>query len=67
MRLNSIPTLVGLYLFTLSSALAQTTAPSTPSPAPTTAEGGMANWWWIILIVVLAAIAIWYYMSRKRP
>jgi hypothetical protein len=66
MRLSSIPTLVGLHLFTLSSALAQTTAPGTPSPAPT-AEGGIANWWWVILIVVLAAIAIWYYTSRMRP
>jgi LPXTG-motif cell wall-anchored protein len=62
-------TLVGLtaLLFSASRALAQTT-PTTPSPAPDAATGGIADYWWIIVVVVLVALAIWYFTrGRTRP
>jgi LPXTG-motif cell wall-anchored protein len=62
-------TLVGLtaFVLTASTALAQTT-PTTPSPAPDVATGGIADYWWIIVVVVLVALAIWYFTrGRTRP
>ena len=61
MRFASFATLAGASLFA-SSVLAQTT---TPSPAPGTSTGGIADWWWIILVVVVIAAAVWYFAKGR--
>ncbi len=52
-------------MLTASLAMAQTTDPAAPVPAPAAGGGGVGDWWWLILVVALIAVAIWYFM-RKR-
>jgi hypothetical protein len=61
MRFASFATLAGASLVA-SSVLAQTT---TPSPAPGTSTGGIADWWWIILIVFVIAAVVWYFAKGR--
>ncbi|HEX2134766.1 MAG TPA: hypothetical protein VHG30_02515 [Microvirga sp.] len=74
MRYARLATLFGFVLLTISSALAQTSAPGGTAPPGTTpaanTEGAsnwwlVANWWLIILVLVAVAAAIWYRRTRR--
>ncbi len=64
MRQPLFSTLAGFALFTVSSALAQTTAPG----AGAIGESGtsLAEWLWLIILVLLVAAAIWYFTKGRR-
>ena len=51
------------YLRAASSALATTTAPTSPAPGAT--SGGIADYWWLIIVLVLVAVAVWYFMRGR--
>jgi heme/copper-type cytochrome/quinol oxidase subunit 2 len=73
--MSKLTALIGFILLAVSSAWAQTPAPTSPAPgAPpgsppagdAAATGsGIVDYWWIILLVVIVAAAIWYF-SRSR-
>lgn len=67
--MGQLATLATFMVLAVSSAWAQTPAPTTPAPgapAGDAAGGGWADYWWVILLVVIVAIAIWYFMRRNR-
>ena len=65
--MRSLPSalLFGLLCCANIAALAQTTAPVQPTPAPS-AVGELANWWWIIVVVVVVALVIGLLARRRR-
>jgi uncharacterized protein HemX len=73
--MSKLTALTGFIFLAVSSAWAQTSAPTTPAPGatpgsppagdPAAAGGGLADYWWIILLVIIVAAAIWYF-SRRR-
>ena len=73
--MSKLKALIGSAFLAVSSAWAQTPAPTTPAPGATpgsppagdaaAAGGSMADYWWIILLVIIVAAAIWYF-SRSR-
>ena len=73
--MSKLTALIGFIFLAVSSAWAQTPAPTTQAPGATPGSppagdaaatgGGMADYWWIILLVIIVAVAIWYF-SRSR-
>jgi uncharacterized protein HemX len=74
--MSKLTALLGFTVLSVSSAWAQTPAPTTPTPdaspgsppagdAAAAGGGGLADYWWIILLVIIIAVAIWYF-SRSR-
>ncbi len=73
--MSKLTALIGFIFLAVSSALAQTPAPTTPAPGASpgsppagdaaAAGGGLADYWWIILLVVIVVAAIWYFSSRR--
>ncbi len=73
--MSKLTALITFVFLAVSSAWAQTPAPTTPAPGATpgsppagdaaAAGGGIEDYWWIILLVVIVAVAIWYF-SRSR-
>jgi|GEM_PF-4347197 len=73
--MSKLTALLGFIFLSVSSAWAQSPAPTTPAPGATpgsplpgdaaAAGGSFADYWWIILLVVIVAVAIWFF-SRSR-
>ena len=66
MRQSLLGTFVAPLLVSVSSAIAQTTAPGTSPGAPAAPGGGLADYWWLILLVLIAAAAAWYFMKGRN-
>ncbi len=65
--MSKLTALMGFLFLAVSSAWAQTTAPSpAPGAPPAATGGGLADYWWIILLVIIVAAAIWYFSRRGR-
>jgi hypothetical protein len=73
--MSKLTALICFTFLSISSAWAQTPAPSTPAPGAmpgsppagdaAAARSSIADYWWIILLVIIVAAAIWYF-SRNR-
>jgi heme/copper-type cytochrome/quinol oxidase subunit 2 len=73
--MSHLTALIAFVFLTVSSAWAQTPAPTTPAPGATpgsppagdaaAAGGGIADYWWIILVIIVIAAVI-YFMRRGR-
>ena len=73
--MSKLTALIGFIFLAVSSAWAQTPAPTTPAPDATPGSppagdaaatgGGMADYWWLIVLAIIVAAAIWYF-SRSR-
>ena len=66
MRESLIAMMVAPLLVSVSSAIAQTTAPGKSPGTPAAAGGGLADYWWVILLVLIAAAAAWYFMKGRN-
>jgi uncharacterized protein HemX len=74
--MSKLTSLIAFIFLAVSSAWAQTPAPTTPAPGATpggapagdaAAAGGIGDYWWLIVLVIIAAVAIWYFTrSRSR-
>ncbi|MBL0407511.1 hypothetical protein JKG68_26700 [Microvirga aerilata] len=73
--MSKLTALTGFIFLAVSSAWAQTPAPTTPAPGATpgsppagdaaAAGGGIADYWWIILVIIVIAAVI-YFMRRRK-
>ena len=73
--MSKLTALMGFIFLAVSSAWAQTPAPTTPAPGATpgsppagdaaAAGGGIADYWWIILVIIVIA-AVVYFMRRRK-
>ena len=73
--MSKLTALMGFIFLAVSSAWAQTPAPTTPAPGATpgsppagdaaAAGGGIADYWWIILVIIVIAAVI-YFMRRRK-
>jgi hypothetical protein len=69
--MSKLTALLGFIFLAVSSAWAQTPAPTTPAPGSppagdaAAAGGGLADYWWLIVLAIIVAAAIWYF-SRSR-
>ncbi|MBA1159065.1 hypothetical protein [Microvirga mediterraneensis] len=72
--MSKLTALIGFIFLAVSSAWAQTPAPTTPAPGATpgsppagdaAAGGGLADYWWLIVLAIIVAAAVWYF-SRSR-
>jgi hypothetical protein len=73
--MSKLTALMGFIFLAVSSAWAQTPAPTTPAPGATpgsppagdaaAAGGGIADYWWIILVILIIAAVI-YFMRRRK-
>jgi hypothetical protein len=65
--MSKLTALMGFLFLAVSSAWAQTPAPSpAPGAPPAATGGGIADYWWIILLVIIVAAAIWYFSRSRR-
>jgi hypothetical protein len=65
--MSKLTALMGILFLAVSSAWAQTPAPSpAPGAPPAAPGGGIADYWWIILLVIIVAAAIWYFSRNRR-
>jgi len=73
--MSKLTALMGFIFLSITSAWAQTPAPTTPAPGATPSSppagnagatgGGIADYWWIILAIIVIA-AIVYFMRRRK-
>jgi hypothetical protein len=66
--MSKLTVLIGFLFLAVSSAWAQTPAPTTPAPGATPGSppagdaaatgGGLADYWWIILLVIIVATVV---------
>lgn len=73
--MRKLTSLIAFIFLAVSSAWAQTPAPTTPAPGATpgsppagdaAATGGdIGDYWWLIVLAIIVAAAIWYF-SRSR-
>jgi uncharacterized protein HemX len=73
--MSKLTSVIAFIVLAVSSAWAQTPAPTTPAPGATpgsppagdaaAAGGGIGDYWWLIVLAIVVAAAIWYF-SRSR-
>jgi uncharacterized protein HemX len=75
--MSKLTSLIAFIFLAVSSAWAQTPAPTTPAPGATPGSppagdaaatgGGIGDYWWLIVLAIIVAVAIWYFTrSRSR-